>query len=83
MQLGTPSFDTVVKAARWLRKKNLDKEACALEIAASGGVWVNDRFPEVHKKGCDRCKTGTRETLVHRYHDCPANNAIEDKHDIL
>ena len=52
-------------ARKLLRKKGLDKEACALNVILAGGIWVGDRA--CPKKMCSRCGKNVVETLLHRF----------------
>ena len=54
LELGPPCFVAVKRAVRYLRKKNL--QANSLEIAAAGGVWVNERFSEHSRQLCTQCQ---------------------------
>ena len=66
LQLGPPCFEIVRMTLDRLRKQGRFLEAVALQIAAVGGVWVNQRFKDTTRHFCSRCASAVGSPL-HRY----------------
>ena len=64
---------------RRMRRKDLHREAGALEANALASIWTKARAKTAGydcDDECDRCQLG-RDTMGHRLYECTANRQLE------
>jgi hypothetical protein len=75
LEEGPPDLTIAKAVQRWLNKEGHNFEAGLVSTLVRGGSWPAARHTQDGR--CNRC--GAIETAWHRYYECPANDASENK----